>query len=364
MNTIDFNDIIKIHYHNVSSSAIHKAYAVLDSKPVSDKSKNHFYTDLSIHKCNAPMTIGFISENVMCDNIYGTKLRYLVHLSAASNCIVANSALTADRELFDRGPAKNINENKGLYIQDACSCWFQNSYLNTCGRSHVYAYNGSDDHYHIMSIKSDENANMNISDKKYKRNFIGAGFDIPNHWFKFTGCKMLFNFGVTDYYFYEDINNVANSKGVAWPNTYQFGEYWDNCSLDTYTVGDLLRMYCINKFPGGLTVRNSYLKNINPNGSDKAPFRFFCWQEGRNVDNKICKLLGNCVHAQYDKWFSSLHLENNVFNKICNNTNNSWEHIFSPGGKVGSITNAISISNSYAFNCYKLSGANINQLEI
>ncbi len=353
---------------NVTGDAIHKAYAVNQEHANEthirfDKSKNHFYTDISVHKCNAPVNMGFISENVMCDNVFGTKLRYLVHLSAASNCIVSNSSLTVDRLPFDRN-GKMINPNTGLYVHSACSCWFQNSYLSTNGNQRVGSHDTEDVHYRLMNIKFPENTLANVDDKKHRRIYIGSDFSIPNHWFKFTGCKMVSENVLKNYYFYEDINRVVNSKPEvnAVPNTYQFGEYWDNCSLDTSTGEDLFYMYCINDLPGGLTIRNSCLENINPQGTPKPPFRIYCWPKNSDVENDICRMCKNCLHAQYEKWLTSLHLENVAFKNICGNASNSWDHLISPGGQMVSNSNAVSISNSYAFNCYKISGGVIGQM--
>lgn len=352
---------------NVTGDAVHKAYAVGDSDVRFDKSKNHFYTDLSIYKCNSPVNMGFISENVMCDNVFGTGLRYLVHLSAASNCIVSNSSLTVDRGTFYRPNAKNtsqintINPNTGLYVESACSCWFQNSYLSTNGRLRATSSPAGEGYYYNMSIKPDDSTDENFVDKRHMRNFIGENFDIPNHWFKFTGCELISNMHLKNYYFYEDINRVASSD-TAVPKIYQFGEYWDNCNFDTNTSEDLFYMYCINNLPGGLTIRNSYLKNINPNGTPKPPFRIYCWQEGCNEENNICKLRSNCLHAQYGKWFTSLHLENVAFKNICTNSYNSWEHIIARGGHLSSVNDAVSISNSYAFNCCKIGADSIRQM--
>ena len=163
---------------NVTGDAVHKSYALNEDEKAEDvcvrfdKSKNHFYTDLSINKCNAPLNIGFVSENVMCDNILGTSLRYLIHLSAASNCIVANSSLIVDRPSFNRNGTM-INPNLGLYVHAACSCWFQNSYLDTNGRQRACAAVTEDKHYWTMNIKTDDNTDEKIVDKKRRRIYIG-----------------------------------------------------------------------------------------------------------------------------------------------------------------------------------------------
>ena len=171
--------------------------------------------------------MGFISENVMCDNVFGTGLRYLVHLSAASNCIVSNSSLTVDRDTFDRPNAENqsqidtINPNLGLYVESACSCWFQNSFLSTNGRQRATSYTTGESYYRNMSIKPDDSTDENFVDKRYMRNFIGENFDIHNHWFKFTGCE--FKTTKQDEYYFPEAFGV--SKTV-------FHEYWDNCKLN------------------------------------------------------------------------------------------------------------------------------------
>ncbi|MBQ3498295.1 MAG: hypothetical protein IJA87_04105 [Clostridia bacterium] len=351
---------------NVTGDAIHKAYAVNQEHANEtyirfDKSKNHFYTDISVHKCNAPVNMGFISENVMCDNVFGTNLRYLVHLSAASNCIVSNSSLTVDRLPFNR-KGTMVNPNTGLYVHSACSCWFQNSYLSTNGNQRVGSHDTEDVYYRLMNIKFPENTLANVDDKKHRRIYIGSDFSIPNHWFKFTGCKMVSENVLKNYYFYEDINRVAHSDNAV-PNTYQFGEYWDNCSLDTATSEDLFYMYCINDLPGGLTVRNSYINATK--GTSKTPFRICCWDKNCADENNVCELNKYCLYAKYGKYFSWLHLENAVFKGFTNSYNRyGWDYVIAYGKSLSEINQAVKFSNTYGYKCYKLVGETYQPLTL
>ena len=346
---------------NVTGDAVHKAYAVNSDEEDEkvhirfDKSKNHFYTDLSIHKCNAPMSIGFISENVMCDNVLATKLRYCIYLSAASNCIIANSSLIADRDSIkrydDNGNQYDDNPNLGLYIRSACSCWFQNSYLYTNGRQRVCTYKTEDHHYKIMSIKALSSTDEDFVDKKHKRIFIGENFDIPNYWFKFTGCDFIYTQGIYNTYFYEKI-----SSGISFENKKsQYCEYWDNCYYLTNTNQVVFRLYCSNDFPGGLTFRNSYFENNK--GTSKAPFRYCCL-------NGICSCC--CPYLDIGKCFPWLHFENNVFNtSISGSSNSDWSFLVTTDLSSGTnlqTSQAIKISNSYMATCYIFNSNGFSEL--
>lgn len=353
---------------NVTGDAVHKAFAVSNNSRA-DISKNHFYTDLSIHKCNSPMTIGYISENVMCDNVFGTELRYQIYLSGASNCIVANSSLSVNRDTFIRpnsnGTEITINANTGIRTEDAASCWFQNSYLYTNGNQRVGAYSGSDTYYYNMCVREDIPVNIILDNtgkkigaktKKHNRSYIGSDFSIPNHWFKFTGCDMVSEFGTTNYYFYEGYYSVVDPKVATHPDPCksQYGEYWDNCYFETNTGQVVFRMYCSNDLPGGITIRNSYLENTK--GTDKPPFRQCCIYSTCTDSNSICPVVNNCIFAKHGKTRVWTRFENDIFKNICRNESNNWKHLVTYDGNIASTSNAVNMSNSYGSGCYKISG--------
>lgn len=341
---------------NVTGDAVHKAYAVGDSDVRFDKSKNHFYTELSIHKCNAPVNMGFISENVMCDNVCGTGLRYLVHLSAASNCIVSNSSLTVDREAFDRPNAKNtsqintINPNTGLYVESACSCWFQNSFLSTNGRQRTTSRPTGESYYRKMSIKSDDSTDESFVDKRHMRNFIGEDFDIPNHWFKFTGCE--FKTTKQDEYYFPEAFDVSKTA---------FHEYWDNCKLNYSAKKDFFRLKCINSIPAGITIRNSYLKNSNDATDIGSPFRFHCGNGNCN-----CITEDGCPKKQLGKRFPYIHYENNILDRfIYPNASTAWRyHINTYEGETHNFTisEAVKLSGSYVSNVFRFNNGKFSEM--
>ena len=348
---------------NVTGNAIHKSYAINQEHDNDteeeksyyrfDKSKNHFYTDISVYKCNAPLAIGFASENVMCDNIFATYLRYEVYLSAVSNCIIANSTLVANRP-----PIGNNNPNKGLYVRSACSCWFQNSYLYTNGRQRVGAYDTEDAHYHKMNIKTPQNTLANVDDKKHRRIYIGEDFDVPNHWFKFTGCKMESTYSETDYYFYEVINKHFSSPAKA-----QFGEFLDNCSYSYNATSENYRIMAINDLFGGITYRNCYMKNLAQTEKIvQPPFGHHCNLQASSGDLKdyFCKYNPNvvCSLLKANKKYPWLHFENNIYDNFSiYHSSNSWQYYFK-SFKAGAAQNRLTHSQvanligAYSSNCF------------
>ncbi len=363
---------------NVTGDAIHKSYAINQEHDNDtddyksyyrfDKSKNHFYTDLSIHKCNAPVNMGFISENVMCDNVFGTNLRYLVHLSAASNCIVSNSSLTVDRLPFDRN-GKMINPNTGLYVHSACSCWFQNSYLYTNGRQRVGAYDTEDVHYRLMNIKTPENTLANVDDKKHRRIYIGSDFSIPNHWFKFTGCDIESTYGADDYYFYEVTYNSLYSPASA-----QFGEYMDNCYYTINTSLEMFRLLAVNDLHGGITYRNCYMKNKS--GSKyQPPFRMWCnypeLKDETPCKDNTCPVnqAYGCAIYKSGKKYPWVRFENNTFDNFVYGSSTVTWSLLLKGGRPPNDTHNKPLDekvpnylNAYMCNSYKLSSNSFQKL--
>ena len=282
--------------------------------------------------------MGFISENVMCDNVFGTGLRYLVHLSAASNCIVSNSSLTVDRDTFYRPNYKNqsqidtINPNLGLYVESACSCWFQNSYLSTNGRQRSTSRPTGESYYRNMSIKPDDSTDESFVDKRHMRNFIGEKFDIPNHWFKFTGCDVESSYGEDDYYFYEVTN-----KNLYSPISAQFGEYLDNCSYTINTSSEMFRFLAVNDLFGGITYRNCYMKN-KTDSKDQPPFRMWCnYPSLKNetpCEDNTCPVnqtYGCAIYASGKK-YPWVRFENNIFDNFMYGISyTSWYLLFKGG---------------------------------
>ena len=366
---------------NVTGDAIHKAFPPKADKDLgqfirADISKNHFYTDLSIHKCNSPMTIGYISENVMCDNVFGTELRYLVYLSGVSNCIVANSSLNVNRDTFVRpdgnGTEITINANTGIRTEDAASCWFQNSYLYTNGRQRVGTYSGSGTYYYNMCVNEDVPVNIILDStgkkigtktKKHNRSYIGSDFSIPNHWFKFTGCEIESTIGCSDYYFYEGYLAVVNPKvDVATrknPCKSQYGEYWDNCSYTTNTTQDVFFLNCINDLLGGITIRNSYLENTELTYRYQPPFRIGCNRENRNGNScvNVCPVYpDSCILSAYGKSYPWLRFENNFYEDKFSIYQKWGKWYFyikdSTDNALMTMQNFVKFTGSYSSNCY------------
>lgn len=336
--------------HNVSGDAIHKAYPLPDSNPKGDISKNHFYTDLTIHDADSALLFGIACENVMCDNAFATCVEVVLQISGADNCIVSNSHLEQTR----------VSSGRKAFIHalESCNCWLQNSY--------VY-YNGR---HRAGSTQTDASyIKQMFDDKKHRRMFVGEIFDIPNHWFKFTGCEFVSTLSETCYYFYEDINNVMKTNNN--PHKSQFGEYWDNCYLSTKIKDAFLwKMYCVNDLPGGVTIRNSYIDAIV--GTPKAPFNYSCWTENCADENNVCEMNKYCLHAKFGKYFPWLHLENNAFKGMTSGYSYSgWRYVVAAGGSFSNISdkdvrvkNAVKLSDSYGTKCYKVKGEELKELNL
>jgi len=285
----------------------------------------------------------------MCDNVRGTNLRYLVHFSAASNCIVSNSSLTVDRDSFKRPRADNVkidtvNPNLGLYVTSACSCWFQNSYLNTNKEQRTCVSETENNRYRIMSIKPADSTDDSFVDKRHKRCFIGPEFDIPNHWFKFTGCEFKSDTEDDNKYYFSGAYDLE--KAV-------FHEYWDNCKVTYCAPKDFFRFMCINTIPEGLTVRNSYLKSVSTDTDIGAPFRFQCGQGNCN-----CLTEDTCPKKQLGKRFPFVRYENNILDRFYYpRTSTVWGYhvsTFYADAHDFTIPEAVAISGSYVSGVYRL----------
>ena len=308
--------------HDVSGDAIHKVYPYSEKL---DLSKNHFYTDLSIHYADSALDIDFISRNVMCDNVFATEVAIALELSAADNCIVSNSYFSQTRATGDM--------KAFIYAKKACNCWLQNSYVYYEGQHRVtYEYQKSD----MLSTV--------FEDKKHRRMFVGPIFDTPNHWFKFTGCEFESTTESQDMYYFLGVND--QDKTV-------FHEYWDNCKLTNSAAKDFFRFKCTNTIPAGVTIRNSYLKCISTDTSIGAPFRFRCGQANCN-----CLTENTCSKKQLGKRFPFVHYENNILDRFYySRADTFWGyHIstFQADAHQFTIPEAVAISGSYVSGVYRL----------
>ncbi len=317
--------------HNVSGDAIHKAYPLPGSNPKGDISKNHFYTDLTIHDADSALLFGIACENVMCDNAFATCVEVVLQISGADNCIVSNShfeqtRVSSGREAF-------------IHALESCNCWLQNSY--------VY-YNGR---HRAGSTQTDASYIKQMFDnKKHRRMFVGEIFDIPNHWFKFTGCE--FKTTKQDEYYFPEAFGV--SKAV-------FHEYWDNCKLNYTAKKDFFRLKCINSIPAGITIRNSYLKNSNDATDIGAPFRFHCGNGNCN-----CITEDSCPNKQLGKSFSYIHYENNILDRfIYPYASTAWRyHINTHYGEDHNFTisEAVKLSGSYVSNVFRFNNGKFSEM--
>ena len=308
--------------HDVSGDAIHKVYPYSEKL---DLSKNHFYTDLTIHNADSALDIGFISQNVMCDNVFATEVDVALQLSAADNCIVSNSYFGQHKE--------SSKSTTFIYAGKACNCWLQNCYAYYKGQHRVtYEYQKSD----MLSTV--------FKDKKHRRMFVGSVFDIPNHWFKFTGCEFESTTKSQDMYYFSGVND--QDKAV-------FHEYWDNCKLTNNAAKDFFRFKCTNTKPAGVTIRNSYLKCISTDTSIGAPFRFRCGQANCN-----CLTENTCSKKQLGKRFPFVHYENNILDRFYySRADTFWGYHISTFEKNKhnfTIPEAVAISGSYVSGVYRL----------
>lgn len=332
---------------NSTGDAIHKAFppkADSDAKKFirADISKNHFYTDVSINKVNSPLTIGIVSENVMCDNVFATDLRYCIYLSTADNCIVSNSYLSATRADFPRKDwDHNDNRNICIYTEDASKCWFQNTHLYYTG-----VHRRASDVFNEASAISRGYNRIMSENKKHRRNYIGDNFDINNYMLKFTGCDMISTYGTTNYYFEE----LMRSNDTDWLKN-AVTEYWDNCSMEFCTGDNLFRFKCLNDLPTGLTIRNSCFHNSIGYQNEKAPFRYEC--AVGNCD--CCEDSSICFWYSINKRFPWVRFENVLLDNAGYWLSSNLNHITSTISATNfSVKKAVDISGSYVMGSYKL----------
>jgi len=334
--------------HNVSGDAIHKAYPVSLTDRKADISKNHFYTDLSINDADSALDIGIISQNVMCDNIFATEVKIILQLCGADNCIVSNSYFGQHEE--------STKSTTFIYAQNSCNCWMQNSYVK---------YNGK----HRVTYEDQESEYLShmFADDKHRRLYIGPDFDIPNHWFKFTGCEIESIYGSESKYFAE----VFNEVGYSSPDKSQFGEYSDNCSYSFNRSTEIYRILAINNMFGGITYRNCYMKNMSAS-KNQPPFGHLCHLEdaGEKFDEHICPYNDSvaCVLLKNNKKYPWMHFENNIYDSFSlYYYKNSWDYYFKSFKEKlaqNRLTNeqAATLLGAYSSNCYNFIDNNFQKI--
>lgn len=286
---------------------------------------------MSINDADSALDISIVSRNVMCDNVFATYVEIALQLAGADNCIVSNSHFEQTRESSER--------EAFIFAEEACNCWVQNSYID---------YNGS----HRATTSHTRNSyvyNM-FADKRHRRMFVGEDFDIPNHWFKFTGCEFKAS-EEEEYYF---ANAYNESKAI-------FHEYWDNCKLNYSAKKDFFRLKCINSIPAGITIRNSYLKNSNDATDIGSPFRFHCGNGNCN-----CITEDGCPKKQLGKRFPYIHYENNILDRfIYPNASTAWRyHINTYEGETHNFTisEAVKLSGSYVSNVFRFNNGKFSEM--
>ena len=313
---------------DVSGDAIHKSFAAKPDVDRADISKNHFYTDLSIHNADSALDIGIISQNVMCDNVFATEVEVVLQLSGADNCIVSNSNFSQTRTSDEM--------QAFIYAENACNCWMQNSYVYYVGK-------------HRTTDTPNEYVKDMYADKKHRRMFTGTDFKVNNFVIKLTGCSMISEYPGNNYYFNAHMNVIGDETVQA-----AVTEYWDNCTVNLNTGDNLFRMQCTSDIHTGITIRNCYLRNDFTYNKSKALFKLDCV-------NKICNCCtsDDCVWEIRNKRFPWIHIENVVFDNAGYWGSSSWAHIMAihkPNETYTfSLNDAVKISNSYATNCYKIS---------
>ncbi len=324
----------------VSGDAIHKSYP--NSSEV-DSSKNHFYTDLSIHYADSALDIGTISQNVMCDNVFATEVAIALELSGADNCIVSNSYFSQTRTMGDT--------KAFICAANACNCWMQNSYAYYKGKHRVTSIYYPSSYVYDMFVG-----------KKHRRMYIGSDFKVPNHCLKFTGCEFFSTRVDANRYFYERYNSVVDSELQKNPTLSQYGEYWDNCSLFVATKQEVFGLNCINDLPGGITIRNSYLENIElVDRKQLAPFTIGCDREDRdsNYCKNVCPVYpDSCILSAFGKIYPWIRFENNfyAFKFSKNWASTDWSQYIVPISAVSavSVEQFVKSTGSYSSDCYKI----------
>lgn len=204
-----------------------------------------------------------------------------------------------------------------------------------------------------------------FSDKKHRRMFIGPDFDIPNHWFKFTGCEFESTTKTGDIKYF---SGLFNEIGYLLADKSQFGEYSDNCSYSFNRNLEIYRILAINNMFGGITYRNCYLKNLSA-GKDQPPFRMWCKYPALSdvspCESNTCPVNPSFACALYatGKKYPWIRFENNIFDNFMYPVNNiSWYLLLKEGKPKDTTYNAPQRSlvpnylNAYLSNGYKLNG--------
>jgi len=255
----------------------------------------------------------------MCDNIFATEVKIILQLCGADNCIVSNSYFGQHEE--------STKSTTFIYAQNSCNCWMQNSYVK---------YNGN----HRVTYKDQESEYLShmFADDKHRRLYIGPDFDIPNHWFKFTGCEFESTYALNSCYYEEVFGD-----GYYSPPKSQYGEYLDNCSITIKTSSEMFRLLPVNDLFGGITYRNCYLKNIS-DSKNQPPFRMWCKYPALSdvspCESNTCPVNPSFACALYatGKKYPWIRFENNIFDNFMYPVNNISWYLLLKGGKPKNTT--------------------------
>ncbi|MBR3754916.1 MAG: hypothetical protein IKK49_07460 [Clostridia bacterium] len=316
----------RLGYNN--GGAVHKNYS-RGSKAYKkyDASRNQFYTDLLIHNVETCWMFGMISENTMCDSNLATCVNRILVNEGSVNCIISNCDISQTRDdsnLYQASPDPSF-----VTIEDASRFWMQNSKIHHKGLINKNGF-GSDLYYWNICSTSPE-----------KRAFLGANNDIANIVLKFSGCTI------------ENLRQeTTNYIAITTDKPLKVEEYWDNCLYSYDTISSLWKLYCINNIPSGICVRNSSIINRQEIAFNtiNAPFVYQC-----SAGNCSCLTEAGCQLSKTTvlPW---LHLENVLLdNAFFPNTENEWNYIINTANETQTtISDAVNISNSYVFNCYKV----------
>lgn len=294
---------------------------------------------MSIDNVDSALDIGIISQNVMCDNAFATKAKIAIQLAGADNCVISNSHLeqtqqTSETEAF-------------IYAEEACNCWLQNSYVYYTGR-----------HRKTTSQPKAHYVSRMFEDKKHRRMFIGEDFKTPNHWFKFTGCEFESNHKTWDGYFSDGHSSVINPDSADFGKPYKanYGEYWENCLWTVSTDQEILRLYCINDFPQGITIRNSYLRDTDLLKRSQPPFRYVCNYLNLSSDycENVCPLHpDSCIFSSFGKAYPWIRFENNIY-EYRFSIYETWDKWFFYTEDCNmSIAQFVKLTGSYSSNCHR-----------
>lgn len=310
---------------NVNGGAIHKHYSPGDKAvKFTDRSHNHFYTDIVMHDAETCMLLGVLCENINSDSIFATQINRLLVLSSSWNCIISNCNLSQTRQ------KEGDDAGAFIVVWNAAQFWMQNSDVYYTESHRTAAETDSKYYYQKMCEKYPNS----------KRPFIGENKDIDSLLFKFTGCNIeSVNLGT----FYLLHSSLGSKSTIS--------EYWDNCIWKLkFTSENLFKIECINSLFSGFTMRNCYFKNLSVPA--KAPFRYWCSYKN-DSENGICPIYLDCFYANSGKCFPWLRFENTAFNNFSNVSSNNWEYLLQVSNNFTTPAGAAKLSNSYVSNCYK-----------